>query len=785
MTMGGNSSAFRDEIMMDEQPRVFQFDDVRVEAHAFKVFKSGQLAELEPKAFKVLLFLLEHRGRLVEKGKLLDAVWRDTHVTENAMTREIAKLRKLLGDSSREPKYIETVHTRGYRFIAEVEELNGHTPNGRSDADGHEPVTVAHESGNTTPNGHLYGAPQAASDKATRTSDAAQPADAAHATVAPRRRIRRKVFGLLWRTAVFCVCVFAALWLIVWTCWRLGLIRFTPPGSVVSPARLTRITAWPGLDVNPTLAPDGNALAYSSDHGGGFEIYVRQLVTGGREVQITADGAQNFDPAWSPDGKFIAYHSRKRGGLWLVPALGGVARQLTDFGAHPVWSPDSAWLAFHSEPAPDIGALPVDNATLWIVAAQGGAARQLTQAGNPAGSHLSPTWSADGRRIAFISASARVAQLWSVAVADPNDLKPLTQVGTGDKADPVFAPDDRFLYFTLHGVLWRRRVSTDGNLSDPADDPPVKIAEMGDAYIRHISVAAGGRRLAFSAWSQTSNLWSVALNGAASPVGAPVRLTNETGTRNMQPVFAPDGQRLAFINWRRGDVQQVWTADRDGGHMAQLTTSQPGKNWPRWLPGDDRIVFETNLQGKRTLVALTLATGREETLTELFGTMEWPQLAPDARRLAYNFRMNGAVNIGLTDLSNGEVRALTLDREMMGNACWSPDGKYLAMQMRRGDDTHIAFMPVEGGTPVQLTFDHGQSWPYGWSPDGERIVFAAERAGIWNLWWVARTDGAQQQLTHNTKLNAYFRYPAWSPLGSQIAYEYSEMTGNIYVLDLP
>ncbi len=772
--------------MTDERTRVFQFDDVRVEAETFKVFKAGGRVELEPKALRVLLFLLEHRGRLVEKNELLDAVWRDTHVTENAMTREIAKLRKLLGDNPREPKYIQTVHTRGYRFIAEVEEIDGAPPNGRGDAVEHEPATVVHDAAaDPAPNGRIYHAPRPASDRATQKPDAPQPVAAAHATVAPRRRIGRRLFGLLRRAAAFCLCVFAALWLIVWTCWRLGLLHFTPPGSVVSPARLTRVTAGPGLDVNPTLAPDGNYVAYSSDHGGSFEIYVRQLVTGGREVQITADGAQNFDPAWSPDGKFIAYYSLRRGGIWLVPALGGVARQLTDFGAHPAWSPDSAFIAFHSEAAPDIGARPENNATLWIVAAQGGAPRHLTQAGNPAGSHLSPAWSADGRRVAFLSANARATQIWSVAVNDSNDVKPLTQVGTGDKSDPVFAPDDRFLYFTLHGVLWRRRVGKDGTLTDVADDPPVKIAEMGDAYIRHVSVAAGGRRLAYSAWSQTSNLWSLALNAAAAPAGAPVRLTNETGTRNMQPAFTPDGQRLAFINWRRGNAEQVWTADRDGRHVAQLTTSPPGKSWPRWLGDGDRIAFETNLQGKRALVALTLATGREETLTEVVGTMEWPQLAPDARRLAYNFRMDGAVNVGLMDLSDGQVRALTLDREMVGNACWSPDGKYLAMQMRRGDDTHVAVMPLDGGTPVQLTFDHGQSWPYGWSPDGARIVFAGERAGVWNLYWVARDGRTQGRLTNYDKLNAYVRYPAWSPLGTQIAYEYAEISGNIYVLDLP
>jgi TolB-like protein/DNA-binding winged helix-turn-helix (wHTH) protein/Tfp pilus assembly protein PilF len=99
---------------------VYEFDDVRVEPEAFRVLKAGHPVAIEPKAFDLLGFLIQHRGRLVEKQELLDAVWKDTTVTENAMTRVVAQLRKALGDPAAEPRYIETVPTRGYRFIAPV-----------------------------------------------------------------------------------------------------------------------------------------------------------------------------------------------------------------------------------------------------------------------------------------------------------------------------------------------------------------------------------------------------------------------------------------------------------------------------------------------------------------------------------------------------------------------------------------------------------------------------------------------------------------------------------------
>jgi DNA-binding winged helix-turn-helix (wHTH) protein len=103
----------------------FLFDDIRVEPTTFRAFKAEQVISLEPKTLRLLLFLIENRGRLIEKDEILDAIWSGTHVTENALTREIGKLRKSLGDDPKAPKYIETVHTRGYRFIAELAEANG------------------------------------------------------------------------------------------------------------------------------------------------------------------------------------------------------------------------------------------------------------------------------------------------------------------------------------------------------------------------------------------------------------------------------------------------------------------------------------------------------------------------------------------------------------------------------------------------------------------------------------------------------------------------------------
>ena len=101
---------------MEPNSLIYLFDDVRVELQTFRVLKAGSFVALEPKAFDVLVFLIEHRGRLVGKDELLDAVWKDATVTPNAMTRVIAQLRKAIGDDAKEARYIETMPTRGYRW---------------------------------------------------------------------------------------------------------------------------------------------------------------------------------------------------------------------------------------------------------------------------------------------------------------------------------------------------------------------------------------------------------------------------------------------------------------------------------------------------------------------------------------------------------------------------------------------------------------------------------------------------------------------------------------------
>jgi len=129
--------------------RAYQFDDLVVEPHTFKVLKAGTPVLLEPKEFLVLVFLIENRHRLVEKREILDTIWKDVEVTENALTREVGKLRKSLGDDAKSAKYIQTVHTRGYRFIAPVVVMD------QDEAAAGPPPTVPHKIDRAAPKSNV------------------------------------------------------------------------------------------------------------------------------------------------------------------------------------------------------------------------------------------------------------------------------------------------------------------------------------------------------------------------------------------------------------------------------------------------------------------------------------------------------------------------------------------------------------------------------------------------------------------------------------------------------
>lgn len=728
----------------------FVFDDVIVDCENFRVQKAGEARDLTPRAFDVLVFLVENHGRVVEKQELFENVWKEKFVSDNALTRSIKEVRHAIGDSAESPRYIETVPRRGYRFVASVSmrEIN-------------EKENIASTDW-----------PRIHDDAVRRSLESVESGKAIEKQQSQPWR-RRGFFTWYVGLMAGIVALSLAAWFIIRP-------RNKPNSLSNKPIILknAQITTWTGLDLFPSLSPDGNAVAYTSDHTGKFEIYVRALMPGARENQLTSDGQQNLEPSWSPDGKWIAYYSLSRGGIWLVPAGGGVARQLVPFGSRPAWSRDGSRIAFQSDGLNDISSISTAGPTsnIWIISARGGDPYPITQPGNPIGGHGSPSWSPDGNQIAFVTNNISRSIIWRVSPTGA-DLKQITPDGQ-DYFDPSYSPDGRNL-LVVSGGVWRIPLSENG---EPAGMPE-QVAHPALAQVRNLSFSADGKRIVSSLMRQKGNLWSVSVSKSSGErVGSAATFVEDTSQRKTNPIFSTDGSKVAYSVWIAGAAGSIWTVGADGSERTQLTTEQ--SILLGWLPYGNQLASITFLKDGQFLTTTTVDTGMRKMIRQV--TLQYPfcRLSPNGKMIAFNAYGGSSVNLWLYSVEEGTTKQLTFDKELLGFPAWSPDSKWIAAEMKRNDDTYVALVPVEGGTPVQLNSDRGQSWTGSWSPDGDKIAFAGSRNGVWNIWWISRLTREQKQVTNYTRPNSFVRYPTWSPRGDQIVYEYSELTGNIWMAEL-
>ena len=711
----------------------YQFDTVEVRPRAFQVLRDAVPLALEPKAVRVLLHLIENRGRAVSKDELLSAVWGDTAVTDNALTRVIAQLRRELGDDARQARYIQTVPTLGYRFIAEVGDRVATTPEPPIPAD--PPVSP--------PRG-----------------------------VAPYR---------WWFIAGFVLAVVAGAVVALQR-------RDTPASRARTPPTTRQITSSAGFDFSASFAPDGERIVYSSDRSGRFEIYIRPLEGGGRESQITNDNGQNIQPAWSPDGKWIAYHSALRGGIWIVAPTGGEPRQVVTNGSQPAWSRDSTHLAFRGGDVFSVAPgdlLTPDRPQVFIVSAAGGTPRALTQAGDPAGRHTFPVWSPDGKRILFASYTGRVAELW---IADAQDRRPPVRLASIERSvfvHPVYSPDGQSIYFgslskTRDFGIWRLRLAPGGA---KAAGEPEEVIRTGLSVPRELAISADGKYLAYTASTQVSHLWMLPMKGH-SPAGEPQPVFRDTVLRASFPVFSPDGTRVAFNARVYGNSGEIYVMNADGTGAASLTNNSVPDLLPNWTSDGNAVVYTRETDGGTQLWQTSVSDRSEKPLingAQMFG---FARLSPDGREALLHRGISGPINVWKTDLATNVSRQLTHDSAGAGFPVWSPDGKWIAYELIRGGNSFLALMDKDGGGQTQLQTEPGQSWCFSWSPDSRKILFAGFRAGDWNLWWIDRETREQRKLTSYSSLATYVRYPSWSPRGDAIVFEHSTTRGNVFLVEL-
>ncbi len=104
--------------------KVYRFEDCQVDPRQYQLRRGGDVVHVEPQVFTLLTHLIQHRHRVVAKTELLDAVWGGRYISDSALTSRVKMLRRAVGDDGSQQRVIATVHGIGYRFVAEVAELD-------------------------------------------------------------------------------------------------------------------------------------------------------------------------------------------------------------------------------------------------------------------------------------------------------------------------------------------------------------------------------------------------------------------------------------------------------------------------------------------------------------------------------------------------------------------------------------------------------------------------------------------------------------------------------------
>jgi Tol biopolymer transport system component/DNA-binding winged helix-turn-helix (wHTH) protein len=627
-----------DPIRMPLPGARYRFDRFVLDPLSLRLTAHGETRTLEPKSFRLLQFLIENRRRVLSKDEILRVVWEGVAVTDNALTRAVAQVRKALDDDPKQPRYIETIPTVGYRFIAEV------------------------------------------------NASADLPAPAASAQAPSRGRV------WVWGTAavVLAVAGMAAA----------HFLGTAPPGQAVNQA--VPFTTYPGNEIYPSFSPDGNQVAFSwsGEHDDNFDIYVK-AIGAETPLRLTRDPAPDMRPQWSPDGRAIAFERVFPGGriaIMLVPPLGGSERKLVEVVSRAAergggdargtsWSPDGKWLAV----AGDMESKGSDG--IFLVSVETGEVRPLTQPPSNDQFDFDPAFSADGASLVFSRQGIRTGGDFRrlslgpgfVPLGEPQILPTRSLRAT---ITPAWASGGREIVFrSIYDSSLYRMPAT-------ASSPPVRIAALGTG-IGTFGLSRDGRRLAYSVGARNSNIWRLDL---AAKGAAPERWIAST-RREAFPQYSPDGRRIVFYSNRSGSLQ-IWVCDADGSRASAITSTKPAVNGtPRWSPDGRTISFDSNITGAYQIYTVSADGGKVRQMTCGAGSNYTASWSRDGRWIYFASNAAGDAQVWKIPSHGGAPVQVTRHGGMA--ATESPDGKTLYYNKAVGKGS-LWKMPVEGGPEEKI-----------------------------------------------------------------------------------
>jgi Tol biopolymer transport system component/DNA-binding winged helix-turn-helix (wHTH) protein len=735
-------------------PRLVRFESFEVDLRAGELSKAGVRLKLPGQPFQVLAILLERPGEVVTREELQKRLWPDTFVdVDHNLNTAINKIREVLGDSAENPRFVETLPRRGYRFVAPVE--------------------------------------------------------GTHTTGGPSGSGVRQESRMVWirRTSIlFVVLVLVA---------AVGFFVYRRLQSPASQAQrtLTRLTFDDGLQIGATWSPDGRFIAYSSNRGGKFDIWVQQ-VSGGDPVQITKGPGRNWQPDWSPDGKFIAYRSENGdGGLFVVPALGGdgLERRIAPFGYYPRWSPDSSQILFQTTP------FAVTN-RFYIANLSGSPPREVLRGLLPDSvASVSAAWHPDGKRItawAWDSAPALIPTFWTapivggMAIRTEIPVELMRQVGVVVSRREWWTTDFKFSWAPSGNAIYFERTSRAArNIWRISVDPQtlragaIERLTTGPGLDTEFSLSADGKKLAFTGESNRIRAWLFPFDATQGRVSGSGHAVTSPGMDAWQPSLSRDGKKLAFSGDRGGNLELRETSLSDGREVPIVADDFYSRYYPQWSPDGAYLVYtREEPSGEGQLMMWSSQSRAEEPLTTSSRThgdvQDW---SGDGKWLLIS-QKNSIWLLPVASRANAEAAAQKLTSSpayALYQCHFSPDGRWIIFQAWRNQssaqETTLYVMAATGGPWIRVT--DGKHWDDKprWSPDGKTIYFVSGRDGFFNVWGI-RFDAVKGKPVGDPFQVTSFESPSLmlptnippvelSLTQEKLVLTIAEVSGSIWILD--
>ena len=533
--------------------------------------------------------------------------------------------------------------------------------------------------------------------------------------------------------------------------------KLDKPALSFQTAKVTRLTTT-GKASGVGISPDGKYVAHVQDNGGQQSLWTRQVATQSN-VQIVAPAAVTYAASmtFSPDGNYVYYNiisqDYPQRALFQVSTLGGTPKKLLEnMTASPVtFSPDGKQFAF-------IQLAQGKESALMIANADGTNERKLIAYKNPPEAIISPAWSPDGKRIAYVlnNSESNDATIFEAQVAD-GVTKPLTAqrwlrasrvawLADGSGLLMLATPGQSFV-----GQIWHlsypegeaHRLTNDLNdyrgMSLSADSgtlavvkletqASIWIAPVGDvSRARPVTSGSGkadlsldwtpdGRIVYHSNASGTDDIWITGADG-----GNPKQLTSNARI-NQSPAVSPDGRYIVFHSDRTG-VPHLWRMNIDGSDQRQLTNGASGEHVAQFSPDGRWIVYSTSF-GKSTVWKIPADGGEPVQLTDKISRV--PTISPDGKLVAYFYRdENAPWRFAVAPLEGGAPLRTSDIEGVPRDLNWTPDGRALAHTDTRSGVSNIFAQPLDGGKPVQLTdFKADRIFSFAYSRDGKELALS-------------------------------------------------------------